>query len=448
MTVRPGYDEAEQAKRADIQRIWEHAERFGFSWGDIGRRRRFLQRAVRLRRDDPLLPDFDLVPDGPEGAGLLVSSDHLLVRSADLEGRDEIIGRRRMRAVPVEWASRRLARLVPIDETCPDPGIIGRAEQLRHDDVPAAYSYVTAMAVVIKSQGGAEPAERRWPPLQPQVTTEPGSVRVAVVDTGVTRQTRSDGWLAGVAQDPGNIDELDVSPSNGLLDAAAGHGTAVAGLVQSEAPAAQLAVYSTVPSDGAATETAVGEAMVRAVQDGFDAGQSVVLNLSLGTTTADDLPPLCLQAAVDEIAERAASSGHDALVVAAAGNYGDYRPVWPAACDGVVAVGALTQDLQPALWSSRGDWVTCSVIGDGVLSVYVEGVEDPEYDTAWDTFGPDSFALQFGTSFAAPQVAGRVAQVALEQGIGLRDALGVVLAGAPDVPDFGKVLAIQPSITV
>ena len=33
------------------------------------------------------------------------------------------------------------------------------------------------------------------------------------------------------------------------------------------------------------------------------------------------------------------------LLVAAAGNYGDDRPVWPAALRGVVAVGALTQEL-------------------------------------------------------------------------------------------------------
>ncbi|CAA9247138.1 MAG: hypothetical protein AVDCRST_MAG41-1754, partial [uncultured Corynebacteriales bacterium] len=63
-------------------------------------------------------------------------------------------------------------------------------------------------------------------------------------------------------------------------------------------------------------------------------------------------------------------------VVAAAGNYGTDKPVWPAAARGVVAVGALTQSMLPAPWSSHGHWVDCSVIGDGVLSVYVEGQED------------------------------------------------------------------------
>ena len=77
--------------------------------------------------------------------------------------------------------------------------------------------------------------------------------------------------------------------------------------------------------------------------------------------------------------------------------------------------------------------------------MYVEGREDPFFDTEPDTFGPDSFALQFGTSFAAPQVAGRVAQIAREE-IRLRHALGRVLAGLAGCPDFGRVLAIQPPI--
>jgi subtilisin family serine protease len=112
----------------------------------------------------------------------------------------------------------------------------------------------------------------------------------------------------------------------------------------------------------------------------------------------------------------------------------------------VVAVAALTQQLTPAPWSSRGPWVDCAVLGDGVLTVYVEGTEDPFFDTEPDTFGPDSFALQFGTSFAAPQVAGRVAHVAQQEKVSLRHALARVLAGACRVSDFGRVLAVQPPI--
>jgi hypothetical protein len=304
------------------------------------------------------------------------------------------------------------------------------------------------MAVVIKSQGGPEPAARRWPPHPP--TAQAGPVRVAIVDTGVTSQTRTDGWLDGLAH-PGNIDALYENPdapdpADLRLDAAGGHGTSVAGIIQNEAPATTLAMYAAVPPDGSALESGIACAMVNAVQEGFDAGQSVVLNLSLGTTTTGDEPPVALQAAVDLIEEMAAEQDRDVLIVAAAGNYGDSRPVWPAAFRGVVAVGALTQQRTPAPWSSRGPWVDCAVLGDGVLTVYVEGTEDSFFDTDPDTFGPDSFALQFGTSFSAPQVAGRVAHVAQQEKVSLRHALARVLAGARRVPDFGRVLDIQPPI--
>jgi hypothetical protein len=440
MTVRPGDPES-----ADAEVVQRHVKAVGKTWRDPVRRRRLFERAVRLREEHPGLPDFQVIPDARDAAGLLVSSEELLVRREDLAGRDDAVRRNGLVPEPVAALGGRVVRLVPAPGG-PRRSVVGRSADLRRDQVPAEVSYVTAMAVVIKSLGGAEPAERRWPPL-PSGTTAGASVRVAVVDTGVTRQTRTDGWLAGLAQDPGNIDELDTSPHNGKLDAAAGHGTAVAGLVQQEAPEVALAVYNPVPPDGAATETVVGAAMVTAVQEAFAAGQSVVLNLSLGTTTTDDEPPVALAAALAEIEALAAASPHEALVVAAAGNYGEDRPVFPGALPGVVAVGGLRQDLTPAAWSSYGDWVTCSVIGDGVLSTYVEGAEDPEFDPVCpDTFGPDPFALHFGTSFAAPQVAARVARVAQEERIGLRAALDRVLDGAPALPGYGRVLTIQPAI--
>lgn len=429
----------------DAKAVQRHSDAVGDRWRDPRRRRALFERAVRLRRADPRLPDFELIADARDPAGLLVSSEELLVRRQDLAGRDDALRRSGMVPEPVEALGGRVVRLLP--ERGVRRSVVDRTGDLRRAEVPAEVSYITAMAVVIKSLGGAEPAERRWPPLGEAKAAAAGPVRVAVVDTGLTRQPRTDGWLAGLATDPGNIDELDTSPANGRLDAAAGHGTAVAGLVQQEAPGVTLAVYNPVPPDGAATETMVAEAMVTAVREAFAAGQSVVVNASLGTTTTDDRPPLALQAAVDEIDALAAASPHEALVVAAAGNYGEDRPVFPGAIPGVVAVGALQQDLSPAPWSSHGDWVTCSVIGDGVLSTYVEGAEDPEFDPVFpDTFGPDPFALHFGTSFAAPQVAARVARVAQEEGIGLRQALDRVLDGAPEKAGYGRVLQIQPAI--
>jgi subtilisin family serine protease len=108
------------------------------------------------------------------------------------------------------------------------------------------------------------------------------------------------------------------------------------------------------------------------------------------------------------------------LVVCAAGNSADCNPVWPAALagefDNVVAVAALDPTGEPAPWSTHGDWVTCSTIGEGVVSTYVEGTEDGPLidDPDPDTYGPDSWACWTGTSFAAPQITGALVRLMSE----------------------------------
>jgi hypothetical protein len=447
MTERP--DAAQRL--SDLVTVQQHERVFGSTWTDREWRREVLTRAQQSR-DRGLLPTKIDILVRPE-EDYLVGRGELLIRAADYaSGRTQrLVDDEGLTGAAITELESRVVKLtarVPLSE------LAAIADRLRRKGVPVAFNFVLPMAVVIKSQGGAEPSARSWP--ERPATKAATGVRVAVVDTGVTRQERTDGWLAGVAReasgtDPGNIDELFSDPGAGpddqLLDGAGGHGTAVSGIVQHEAPEVTLAVYRTIPPDGSALESDVAIAMVQAVREGLAAGDKVVLNLSLGTTTTHDEPPIALEAAVDIISDLAAEKPeHDVLIVAAAGNYGTDRIVWPAGFCGVIAVGALTQDGTPAPWSSHGPWVDCSVIGDGVLSVYVEGREDPFFDTAADCFGKDSWALHFGTSFAAPQVAGRIAKLAQEKGIGLRDALGQMLCDTARLPGFGRVLTVQEPI--
>jgi hypothetical protein len=426
----------------DVLTVHRHTADFGATWTDREWRREVLGRARTGRGLRADLPQIDILIK-PED-DYLVGTGELLIRADAVDERAErLIAAAGFVSEPMECLRGRVLQLRRPGASADELSEASTA--LRRRYVPVSFNFVPPMAVVMKSQGGPEPAARSWPPRV--ASTDVGPVRVAMVDTGVTSQRRTDGWLDGVAR-PGNIDTLysDPDAADPVLDAAGGHGTSVAGLIQHEAPAATLEMYATVPPDGSALESQIACAMVTAVQDGFDAGQSVVLNLSLGTTTTDNEPPVALEAAVDLIEEMAAEQDRDVLIVAAAGNYGDDRPVWPAALRGVVAVGALTQQLTGAPWSSRGPWVDCSVLGDGVLTTYVEGREDPFFDTQPDTYGPDPFALQFGTSFAAPQLAGRVARVAQEEKTSLRHALARVLAGARRLPDFGRVVEIQAPV--
>lgn len=273
---------------------------------------------------------------------------------------------------------------------------------------------------------------------------------VAVIDTGITSQSRSDGWLESIERTPDhpsvhggatNVDPLDALPAaDNYLDYAAGHGTFVAGIIQQVAPGAKIMMYRALQSDGVGTELEVACAMIRAVKDGAQ-----IINLSLGCQTRFDSPSLPIAAALDVIARHEKVPG-ETVIIASAGNYGDSRPTWPAAFRRVVSVGGLAPDLRPTAWSSRGFWVDCATVGEGVLSTFVEGSESYEFTPHPDDFGPDSFARWSGTSFSAPQVAGAAARLVQERGITPRQALAVLIDAGDPVPDFGQALSILPGL--
>ena len=347
-------------------------------------------------------------------------------------------------------------RRVPLDA----PGIDDRIVLLQAEDDPSAdelddtvaelrlrgfaasQNQVLPCNPVIKNLGG--PALTT--PLDPFVPTPvPGAPHVAVIDTGITAQTRTDGWLTDVPRHVhgpnANVDPLDLAPHDGYLDLCAGHGTFVAGVVARVAPMATISVHRALLGGGVGTEIDVATAIVRAVENGAD-----VVNLSLGSVTLYDQPSLAVEAALDRIAEIEREEGREVLVVAAAGNGGDTRPLWPAAFRQVVAVAGLTADLHAARWSSHGFWVDCSAVAEGICAPFVQGQESYEFTAEPDDFPADAFALWSGTSFAAPQVAGKVAALMHEHGVGARQAYTLLRATGTPVPDYGRALRILPGV--
>ena len=157
--------------------------------------------------------------------------------------------------------------------------------------------------------------------------------------------------------------------------------------MQQVAPGADLRVYRAIGTAGTGSEVEVACQLIRAVRDGAQ-----VVNLSLGTPSVFDEPPLALAAAFDVIRQIEVDRGWETVVVAAAGNLGDDSPVWPAAFGRVVAVGSLTAGLLPASWSSRGHWVDFSTVGEGVVSTFVPGTQSPDFAVDPETFGPDAWA--------------------------------------------------------
>jgi hypothetical protein len=372
----------------------------------------------------------------------LLAVGELLVRGEDastpsVQGLARTYGFSQM---PVACLNGRVVRLVNRQVGVETLEVIARL--LQGQGLRASVNHITPLGPVAKGLGGPEPSHGARP-FPGHVEQVPGAVKVAVIDTGIAESPRGDQWLAGVPRDPDNVDRLDAYPPFGFLDFGAGHGTFAAGVLQQVFPQADLRAYRALDSDGVGSEVDVACAMVRAVNDGAQ-----ILNLSLGSQTFDDRPPVAIEAALEIIAEHERRSGREVLVVAAAGNFGVDRKCWPAAFDWpvfpVVAVAGLRADLKPTDWSSRGHWVDCSTIAEGVLSTYVEGQESFEIDPRPDRFPRDAWAVWTGTSFAAPQVAGAVARLCQEQHLTPRAALKELLSRGKPVKDFGVALEILP----
>jgi thermitase len=259
-------------------------------------------------------------------------------------------------------------------------------------------------------------------------------IKVAIIDTGINRELRTDGWLQSIDEDAQNEDFLDVVPGGGVLAESGGHGTFVSGIVQQIAPESTIRVYRAMDSEGMGPVDLVGSAIVQAAADGAD-----IINLSLGTPAVDGQPPLPLATALEIL--QADYSG--VVVVASAGNNGDAKPMYPAAMDGVVAVGALNPDMTPVGWSDFGGWLTCSAIGVGVASTFVEG-EELHADGTSQEFGPNAWAIWSGTSFSAAQITGAVAQLCQLGDLDPADALALLLVGQPTLADYGYLLQILP----
>lgn len=268
-----------------------------------------------------------------------------------------------------------------------------------------------------------------------QTTCTGEGVLVGTVDTGI----RDHAWLAGgYLSAPSDFETASTETPAGqdgtgpaAAQPQAGHGTFVAGLVLQQAPAAGVWVERALATSGQAMSSAVAEAATTLARRGVD-----VLNLSLGCYADDAGARAVMQRLVDDLRE----INPRMVIVAAAGNLlGPDQPkrpgnFWPAALDGVVAVGAVEQpdSVSWAQWSNRGPWVDLAAPGHMLLSTHGSAPRGGEDAPGW--------AWWSGTSFATAVVSGAIARLmtgpepvsATEAVAQLRD--GVLASGWTD-PD-------------
>ena len=405
---------------------------------------------------------------------VVLCADFLLVRTADYVGANPPDGRPPLADLlgdPADdhtWLADK--PFDPIDRRAPATdgllegrltcvrldGITGESllttvDMLRDNGYEASIGHIVPLNGIMKIKGAIRFADTSRP-FPPRWLEQGAPVTVAVVDTGVEINGRLDGWLRGTEDPSGiNTDPLDVFPLGApdhVLDYAAGHGTFVAGIIAQVSPTTDVKVYRAVDSDGIGSEVNVAMAMVQAAKEG-----AAIINLSLGTDTIDNRPPLALSTAMDLLSEQYP----EILVVAAAGNSGTNVEAWPAAFKGVVAVAALDADLQPAPWSNYGRWIDISTVGQGIVSTFVPGTQpaDPVTGQPGDTFPADHpWGVGTGTSFAAPQIAGAVARV-LQRGFGsdpqhtissAREAVEYLKSTGPHQPGFGHTVKVLDGV--
>jgi len=124
-----------------------------------------------------------------------------------------------------------------------------------------------------------------------------------------------------------------------------------------------------------------GTHIAKAVIYATDNGASVI-NISSGSNRYSNTYRNVLQYAID----------HGVVIVCSAGNEGSDAPVYPAAYDleGIISVGASTENDKLARFSNYGDWVDVSAPGQHIVTTLLN----------------DRYGQIQGTSFAAPMVSG------------------------------------------
>ncbi len=222
-----------------------------------------------------------------------------------------------------------------------------------------------------------------------QLSTGSG-VTVAVLDTGVQLDPQPHSLLNASLVPGIDLVDGDSHPAetrngldddgDGLVDEGIGHGTHVAGIVHQVAPSAKIMPVRILDDDGSGTTWNAAEGMFWAAQHG-----AKVINMSLGTHGS----PGVLLDAVQAV------TAAGVLVVAAAGNDGKDRTMYPAAAPGAIAVGSVGAGDVVSTFSNFGLWVDVVAPGENIHSSYA--------------FPAGSYASNSGTSMATPWVAGEAA---------------------------------------
>jgi Subtilase family len=212
--------------------------------------------------------------------------------------------------------------------------------------------------------------------------------------------------------------------SDGQLDGISGHGTFIAGLISNIAPRTRLEVVglrkqeveigSTLPPRKQhglfETEVAIARAMLRR-------SDTDVIQCGFAFPTLDDYPSLPFWAVMEELRSEGAPHGGRVAVVAPAGNEHSRRRYWPAALPDVIGVASTNRRGNARAWFSNwGAWCDCCTRGEHVYSTFVKWDGPIEGEPPSDIEHFRGWARWDGTSFAAPKVSAKIAELVAASG--------------------------------
>jgi subtilisin family serine protease len=248
-----------------------------------------------------------------------------------------------------------------------------------------------------------------------EIVTGSQEIIIAVIDSGINADHPEFAGRLVAGYDFVNNDTVPEDTS--------GHGTHVAGVIAAAldngegmagvCPNCRIMPIKVLNDDNLSSWSRVVEGIHFAIDHG-----ARIINISVGSIIPSESLAVAVQLAIE----------NDIVVIASAGNYGSEVRYYPAALEGVIAIGATTR--KGELWSRSGHGSNVDLVapGESIYSTY-HNMQNAYH----------GYTYMSGTSMAAPFVSG-VAGLLLSVApkIHAEDVAEALILGAVDLGKPGK----------